>query len=263
LQLPAELRLNVYSHLLPREAHIAIVDQPLRDHKPPRISLSVMRTNRRLHDEVAKYFYERRTLFMIVVRDQDSPTLSDECLSHYYQTVAMMRPQTRHLFVAMEIQLGGDVRSGGLREQISSMPRCWGTKGPGARPMMRNIFDLLPNLTAVIFSFLQPARVFTRSYGKRAQALEWVLHHVPFKAEVRWGAWSDDVTAVSAHPLQRDVSNMTRHFADREARDLRSILECRGFLTSCPSVAAQLEANRTLNSPVGHGLGVEATRTLT
>ena len=259
LQLPAELRLNVYSHLLPREAHLAIVDQPLRDHKPPRISLSFMRTSRRIHDEVAKYFYERRTLFMIVVRDEGEPTLCDEFLSRYHETVAMMRPQTRQLFVDMEIQLGGDIKLGGHREAISSRPRRCGTKSPGARPMMRHIFSLLPNLSTVTFSFLQSPRVFIRGCGLREQTLEWVLHHVPSEAEVRWGAWSRDVTATSADSLQSDRSSMSRYFADREERNLRAILEGRGFLTSCPSVAAQLEANRILVSAVGHSRDIEAT----
>jgi hypothetical protein len=118
---------------------------------------------------------------------------------------------------------------------------------------MRHIFNLLPNLTTVIFSLPQPTRAFTRSHGQRAEALRWVLDQVPPEAALRWGAWGGDAPVEPADPLNSEVvaSRMKRHLAEVEAMNLRSILEERGPLISCPSIAAQLEATKRKVSRIG------------
>ncbi|KAG9193512.1 hypothetical protein G6011_03547 [Alternaria panax] len=67
LRLPAELRLHVYSFLLPPERRIVLRPRS-QDVKRPR--LNIMRASRQLHDEVTKYFYKNWRLY---VRVDSSP----------------------------------------------------------------------------------------------------------------------------------------------------------------------------------------------
>ena len=65
--LPAELRLHVYSFLLPPERRIILRPRSQVVRRP---RLNIMRANRQLHDEVIKYFYKNWRLF---VRVDSSP----------------------------------------------------------------------------------------------------------------------------------------------------------------------------------------------
>lgn len=182
LKLSAELALHVYSYLLPREPHIALMFQPTREHKPPRIRLDIMRTNRQIHDEVRKYFYENRTLFVLAARDKGSLMLSNEYMSRYYETLAVMNPQTRMLFNRLEVMVGN------LANQ-SFQPRRYQYVPPVADPI-GHVIQLLPNITTVTIAIgptpLRPIKAVVINSMQRNDTLEWLLHHIPQHMEILW-----------------------------------------------------------------------------
>jgi hypothetical protein len=169
--------------MLPREAHITIPHKPHCDNMPPRISLSIMRTNRQIHDEVAKYFYERRALFMRLVRNKDNKVLSDKYISCYHRVMATMNPQTLLLFTDLEIQIGY------LADQRDT-PRQWGEVYQITEPL-RQMLTLLPNLTTVIVSFARYRPVYYAGYSRglsrqTRETVEWLLDNIPRDMNVLW-----------------------------------------------------------------------------
>ncbi|KAH7075181.1 hypothetical protein FB567DRAFT_185212 [Paraphoma chrysanthemicola] len=225
LRLPAELRLEVYSHLVPREAHIAVLAQaqPHRDHKPPRLRLDLLRVNRQLHDEATKYFYENRTLFMVAARDKGSELLSNEFVSRYYETVAVMSASTRLLFTKLELQIGY------FSNQIFTPRRYQNV--PSATSPMQQMLTLLPSLTSVVISFgLAPAQLMgsnDRIIAQRNDTLKWLLENIPQTIEV---SWDETITL----PLPGRV----------EDPELSAIMRSRGPLKQGESVATRLEVKK-------------------
>ncbi|OAL43854.1 hypothetical protein IQ07DRAFT_592659 [Pyrenochaeta sp. DS3sAY3a] len=181
LRLPAELRLQVYAEFLPREAHVALLAQPLRDHRPPRLDLQIMRVNTQLHDEVQKFLYSNRTLFIVVARDRESLTLSNEFAARSYETLARMAPKTRELFTGLEIQIGYLAHQTFTSKHYVDIDAV-----PDPFPHM---FSLLPNIKSLLFSFcsspyakIRPPRIFREYY----QTLEWLFPYIPPSIEIRW-----------------------------------------------------------------------------
>ncbi|KAF1838430.1 hypothetical protein BDW02DRAFT_594686 [Decorospora gaudefroyi] len=184
LQLPAELRLQVYSYILPREARITL--EPMyRGQKAPRRRLDIMRVNTRLHDEVTKYLYEHRTLFMPVARHPTNKAFGDEYVARIYNTIATMNPATLHLFKHLEIQISHCQD----RHIVASryLPRI-------ADPM-RHIFRKLTALETLTIQF---GPVATPSYWESETMLkttrqryeiettEWLIDHIPASVNVSW-----------------------------------------------------------------------------
>lgn len=223
LKLSAELALHVYSYLLPREEHIALIFQPTREHKPPRIRLDIMRTNRQIHDEVRKYFYGNRTLFMLAARDKGSLMLSNEYISRYYETLAVMNPQTRMLFNRLEVMVGN------LANQ-RFQPRQYQFVPPVPDPM-GHVIQLLPKLTTVTFVIgptpLRPIKAVVINSMQRNDTLEWLLGHIPQHMEILW-----EQTTVPEPNDKWDESVLWNMMLER------------GSLIQGTSVTAQLEARR-------------------
>jgi hypothetical protein len=141
-----------------------------------------MRTNKQIHAEVTKYFYENRVLFMLVARDKDSKTLSDEYMSRYGETLAVMSPQTRRLFTKLEIMVAH------FSEQTFT-PRQYQQVPPGTDPLQYAL-ALLPNLATLVISFgptpLRPLRAQVRVAMQRNQTLAWLLPYIPGHVEILW-----------------------------------------------------------------------------
>ncbi|KAF1919392.1 hypothetical protein BDU57DRAFT_140034 [Ampelomyces quisqualis] len=231
LKLSAELALHVYSYLLPREPHIALMYQPTREHKPPRIRLDIMRANRQIHDEVRKYFYENRILFMLAARDKDSLMLSNEYISRYYETLAVMNPQTRMLFNRLEVMVGH------LTHQVFR-PRQYQLVPSVADPM-RHVIQLLPKLSTVVIAMgptpLRPIKAVVSVATQRNDTLEWLLDHIPQHMEILW-----EQTTVPTPSDKWDDSG------------LWNMMRERGSFLHGTSTTARLEARR-------HKLGSSTT----
>ncbi|KAF2850254.1 hypothetical protein T440DRAFT_109633 [Plenodomus tracheiphilus IPT5] len=222
LQLPAELRLLTYSHLLPREAHLALIYQPHREHKTPRIRLDVLRTNQQVHDEVAQYFYEKRTLFLVAARDKASQTLSNNYLSRFYDMVATMNPKTRHFFKKLEIQVS---YLSGQTITLKRYPSISFVADP-----MRDLFALLPQVQTLVIAFGPTPFIAGENWGIIREKLEtvyWLIDCVPPSIDVRW--------------------DLTRAFTSRFKVDegpLRRIVAKRGTVHMGESVSSQLASQR-------------------
>ncbi|KAF1840245.1 uncharacterized protein K460DRAFT_371451 [Cucurbitaria berberidis CBS 394.84] len=174
LQLPAELRLHVYSHLLPRKPYISLPSLPQLNDRAP-LRLDIMRASNQLHNEVAKYWYEKRTLFMVVARDVP------KYMSQYDKTLARMPPQTRQLFNKIEIQVGYDATHSfapSRYTEIRSFSDC-----------MRHILALIPNLDVAVISFqdtgytLAPTFHITKGTTEIAQ---WLVKIIPRSVQIHW-----------------------------------------------------------------------------
>jgi len=141
-----------------------------------------MRTNRQLHGEVVKYFYEKRTLFMLLAHDTGSQMLSNEYVSRYYETLAIMNPETRQLFSKMEISLGL------FSEQIFTARRYQDVSSV-ADPM-RHVLALLPNLATLVISFARepPRPVSAREQftQRMTETLQWLRRYIPPDVSISW-----------------------------------------------------------------------------
>lgn len=212
----------MYSYLIPREPHIALIYEPHRNHKPPPIRLDIMRVNHQLQSEVSKYMYENRTLFMIIARDKASQTLSNEYISRFYETIATMNPYTRQLFRKLEIQIGY------LSGQAFIAKRY--TKVPAVLEPMREIFALLPSLQTLVVSFgplpFIPSDTY-RIVRERLETVHWLIDCVPDAIDIQW--------------------DLTRAFTVRFKADeqpLRRIIAKRGTVQMGESIVTRLACQR-------------------
>ncbi|KAF2878007.1 hypothetical protein BDV95DRAFT_8308 [Massariosphaeria phaeospora] len=187
LRLPAELRLHVYAQRLPREPHLSLFDQPNRAYKPPRLDLTILRTCHQLHDEVTKYLYRDRTLFVKAVTG-GKDMVSSAHITQNYESVAAMAPTTRLYFKTLEIQV----------DYQASRDVC-GPRFPHALPSydpFADTFKLLPALETVVVSFPPhgPNPSTKYRYAKRKEPVAWLIEHIPDSLQLRWDFthWHDE-----------------------------------------------------------------------
>jgi hypothetical protein len=143
-----------------------------------------MRTNRQLHAEVTKYYYENRILHILATHDKDRELLSNSHMFTYYEELAVMNPQTRALFTKLDIMiipLYLDVQD--VRKQRH--PHVTSVADP-----MRHTFALLPNLTTIVISLgpypLRIRRSIDYYKRQRIMTLEWLLQRAPRGVQVAW-----------------------------------------------------------------------------
>lgn len=182
-----------------------------------------MRTNRQIYKEVTKYFYENRTLFMIVARDKDSQMLSNEYASRYYETLAVMNAETRRLFTRLEVYIAH------FSEQ-TFMPRRY-QMVPSVADPMRHIISLLPNLETVVIALgrtpSRPLKALVRVAIQRNETLDWLLAYLPPEVEIIW-----------------DEKTMPALEGDWNEFHLWNMVKNRGSLVHEKSITAQLCAKR-------------------
>jgi hypothetical protein len=180
-----------------------------------------MRINRQIHKEATKFFYENRTLFMVVARDKDSQMLSNEYASRYYETLATMNPETRGLFTELEVDIAH------FSEQTFT-PRRY-QQVPSVTDPMRHIIALLPNLKTVVIVLgvipARPVKAIARVSTQRNDTLHWLLDYIPKDVQVLWEKASVPRTETGAEAL-------------------RTIIETRGSFIHQDSVTMQLAAQR-------------------
>lgn len=181
-----------------------------------------MRVNTQLHDEVQKFLYSNRTLFIVVARDRESLTLSNEFAARSYETLARMAPKTRQLFTSLEIQVGYLAHQTFTSKHYVDIDAV-----PDPFPHM---FSLLPNLKSLLLSFcsspyakIRPPRIF-REYD---QTVDWLFPYIPPSIDIRW-----DFTYGSQTWLTLQRSPIWASAARR------------GAIVQDTSIVRQLEANR-------------------
>lgn len=178
-----------------------------------------MSANKQLHAEVSKYFYEKRTLFMLLARDKNSQMLSNEYILRYYETLAVMNTETRALFTKLEVMVAH------FSEQTFK-PRQYQLVKSVTDPMQQ-IIQLLPNLTSVVIALgptpARPMQALLRVAQQRNETLEWFLERVPLHIEVLW---------------ERDTIPPSELFGSSQLKDMT---DKRGSLIEGESTTARLK----------------------
>lgn len=177
--------------------------------------LDILRANRQLHNEVTKYLFENRTLFMNIARDKASLNLSHAYISKCVVNLERMNPCTRQLFRRCEFQIDY------LSSHTLSAGRTIG-ETPAINPIQQ-IFKLLPSLQTLILSFGNPPFASNgvathRIVRERLETVDWLIGCIPENIDVKW--------------------NLTGAFTTRFKTDeqpLRQLIEKRGsILMSAP-----------------------------
>ncbi|KAF1963738.1 hypothetical protein CC80DRAFT_487068 [Byssothecium circinans] len=185
LNLPAELRLQVYSHLFPRDTPLALAAEPivLPKQQPVKIHLDILRTNHQLHDEVTEHFYAKRTLYITFHRSNpNTSSLCREWAALYYETVATLPPRARAFF----------------HNVIMHTPHMYSPyrKPPQRRypeietpeNSLKEMFELLPNLSEIQFvrprSVPMPAIGGTKVDDEMKKVITFVYESVPKNVKV-------------------------------------------------------------------------------
>jgi hypothetical protein len=167
-----------------------------------------MRTNRQLHAEVKKYFYQNRTLCILAAHDGGREILSKLYMSKYYETLAVMDPQTRLFFTKLDIQIKP------LFPDTIDVTARRHSHVPVVTDPMRQILTLLPNLATIVLSLGQVSFLprATRTYvsGQRIDTLKWLLECIPCKVQVLWTPPTSP-----AHNAAEDVKTCWHIMSDR------------------------------------------------
>jgi hypothetical protein len=207
----------VYDHHMPRTNYIALLSNRAPDrNRKLQVNLDLMCVSHQLHSEVAKYFYDNRTLFMIIARDKDSLTLSDEYISRYYETLAVIAPAMRQMFTKVELKIAQFPQAdfSARRYQLA----------PLNTDHMREIVAFLPNLSTLVLTLPHLMTTRPKAYTMQVcDTIEWVLNHVPSHVEILW-----DMHLVQWYPTPR---------TEWEVRML-TIIESRGQVKVGSSVSA-------------------------
>ena len=66
LDLPAEVKLQAYAYVLPRQPYLNLIDMNARRHALPRYDIAALRTCRQIHNELVDHFYEDQVLVLNV-----------------------------------------------------------------------------------------------------------------------------------------------------------------------------------------------------
>nr|QTA73108.1 hypothetical protein [Epicoccum nigrum] len=105
LDLPTEIRLQVYDHMLPRQPYLTLLNIEPRQYAIPRYDLASLRTCQQLHNELIDHFYRDQVLVMNVYNLRKY-TFAFKGISPRDRLIAYrMRTETRACFKKLEIRL--------------------------------------------------------------------------------------------------------------------------------------------------------------
>ncbi|KAH6644413.1 hypothetical protein C7974DRAFT_383492 [Boeremia exigua] len=148
MNLPAELRLQVYDCLVPSEAFVRVRTKKSHrvDQRFP-MCLSIMRVSRTLCEETTRHFFDKPCLLIEACErpryHEDNPSFSAHTAMDYAALVTSVSAEVRRKFTRLEIQIVLGVPS---VEQELSRDRLRDTP-------LRQICSALPNLEVVLISF--------------------------------------------------------------------------------------------------------------
>ena len=194
LQLPTELRLQVYLHLQPRPNFLSLPER--LSGRPPltRLQLglvNVLLVSRRVHDEASEHFYRNQTL--LVRATCGSPNVPAGPTLHC-GGLAAMSPRRRQFFKQLEIEVSQSHKA--LVDPNSE------ETDPAVHFV--GVLGMLPNIDVIVFSFGffffamwshgRPASVLM-PYG-----LRYLLDCIPDSLKIRW-----DFTRLSRQIFREDL----------------------------------------------------------
>jgi len=178
-KLPPELRLIIYSHILPRPTYFDINRPIPHEYR----SMHALCVSRQFHDELANYFYSSQTLVLSVYHTYKGKHGLQEALKIATHLLASMNPRTRSHFRNLEVKLYSHndtiARSGKIYYAPSLSPKPLSAIHPA-------FFASLPNLKVVLVSF---AAGWPQSLpeGRRnmLEVIKWLIDTMP-SVEMYW-----------------------------------------------------------------------------
>lgn len=185
LDLPAELRLQVYSHLLPRLPYLTLVDVKPHRYALPRYDLAPLRTCRQIYTELVEHFYKDQTL---VINIYEMNATLGRTRTRDRSIVFSMRKETRSYFKDLEIRL--------LTCEDPNISR----KGPhwaahtaaDDETMFHYTLKAFPNVETAVVSFeLEENHLkYWRGSGRSFEDVTgWLVLNIPRNIDLRWDFW--------------------------------------------------------------------------
>lgn len=192
LDLPTEVRLQVYADLLPRQPYFILKDVKPRRHAEPCYDLAALRTCWRIHNELINEFYKDETLVMnvynffrwhgLAVRN----TIPRERL-----LVLGMRKETRLCFKRLEIRFLDTKEPHADRPGLywEAIHHDEGWVNGTVDTYFREVLDSFPNIKQATVSFEIEETQLRYWFGIR-RALpaiaEYLISEIPERIKLRW-----------------------------------------------------------------------------
>lgn len=191
LDLPTELRLQVYSHL-PRPPYLALLDvEPDKQYGTlPRWDLTPLRTCRQVYKELTEYFYDSQFLVTDFYSFGMSWRVFFNTIVRDYIITSNMERETRFYFKKFEIRLINhqDPNHDRMGPIWKSTDSRLDLHKDFAKPTFQKLFKLFPNLQVVLISF-EFFEHYPKSYyddGNLRDILEYIVSSVPPGIELQW-----------------------------------------------------------------------------
>jgi hypothetical protein len=166
LDLPAELRLQVYGHLLPRPTYLNPVVAKHFDSRPrlprPRYELAALQTCRQIHNELVDYLYKDKVLVLNVFYIGKARWGFTGLSSRDRQLIFNMRKEARSAFKNLEIRVLVEKDEEDLRVLASKYRRNDGetsyrgnlaTVTSNSRRYLGDVLEAFDNVESVTVSF--------------------------------------------------------------------------------------------------------------
>jgi hypothetical protein len=219
LNLAPELRLDVYSHLLPRGNYISLTGDASSWFGPPhsgRDLANVLRTCHQVHNEVFDHFYKTPTLFMKLV-----------CFAHRFPTHHSYR--NRDILVSMDSRARNSVEQLVIEVDLYVKNEPGSTLGEGT---WLEILALLPSLKTVVFSFTENPEFRQEPNGIKWEEQEHFAERSMHRA-VRYFI----LRTLTSLELRWHFAGLPEHYL-RDDKWLQSVLEKRGGMIKCDTIGS-------------------------
>lgn len=185
LQLPPELRIEIYSVLFPRRPYITLAPPgKVRGAGParlPRLDLSILRTSKQTHSEAIKYLYQPTPLFLKIRCDKSKDVIHGT-FEKACESLHLIGTRNRETFKRLEIQLDMPFNATPVidYEQL------------GDADQLVAMLSLIPNLDTVTFLFRTPVndtsifQGFALDMRLITSMLFYCLNRIPDSVNVQW-----------------------------------------------------------------------------
>lgn len=183
MDLPAELRLHIYDHLVPNKSFVQLYRRHpssyLLSGRLP-IYLDIMRTSRAIYAETTKHFSGKPTLLMDVARP----------LAHSIKYIPRRLPHREQEYAERVSHMSHEVKRHFTRLEFKVTPvqtLYYDQKVPNCG-LLPQICAALPNLSEVVISFNHMRRLSmdARYLDSQRATIEWLRTQLPEGLRIAW-----------------------------------------------------------------------------
>ncbi|KAJ8110661.1 hypothetical protein OPT61_g6547 [Boeremia exigua] len=221
LDLPTELRLYLYTYILPRQPYLTLLNIEPRRHAIPRFDLAALRTCQQIHDELIDHFYKDQVLVMNVY-DLEESSWAFVVTSPRDRLIALnMRRETRSCFKRLEIRMLdiGDPRT----DRKGSYWEAMETDVWDSDPYFTETLQAFPNLETATVSFEileNNLRYWGGWFLSLGRSARFMYESVPKHIQLRWDfrPTSDPSLQELAEEKEAIMWNLKEVVAEEEAK---------------------------------------------